>query len=75
MADRQPNSRIQSALADLKAYARQTDDDHLLRLIHRLEDALEAAPGSYVGGDSINVRDISGSTGVSIGRDIQTHVA
>jgi hypothetical protein len=76
MTDRQPNSLIRSALADLKAYARQLEDDHLLRLIHRLEDALEAAPapGDYGGGDTTTVGNISGSTGVAIGRGAQASV-
>jgi hypothetical protein len=76
MTDRQLSSPIQLALADLKAYARQLEDDHLLRLIYHLEDALEAAPasGDHMSGDTTAVGNISGSTGIAIGHGAESIV-
>ncbi len=64
MTDRQPNSEIQAALDDLKAYAEQKGDSFLLRLI---EKAVAASGSGYVGRDSITAGPITGSTGVVIG--------
>lgn len=56
---------IKSILADLRGHAERGSDATLLEHVRQLEAALAGAGGS------ISVGDISGSTAVAIGRDIQ----
>lgn len=56
---------IQDILRELRAHAEQSDDAMLRERVRQLEESLPA------GGSSISVGNISGSTAVAIGSDIQ----
>ncbi len=58
--------QTEQSLAALKAFAEQSRNDQLLEHIQRLEAGLRA----FAAGGAITVGDISGSTAVAIGRNI-----
>ena len=59
--------QTEQSLAAIKAFASQSNNGQLLEHIQRLEAALK---GISTGGGAITVGDISGSTAVAIGHDI-----
>jgi formylglycine-generating enzyme required for sulfatase activity len=67
MTSEQLIQQIGQALADLKAFAEKSGNTQLLDHVRRLEESLASITA---GGDVIKVGDISGSTAVAIGHDI-----